>query len=119
MNFILNLLLIRYWKSIGASIATVIAECVVTSIQFYLVRREIRIHEVLKICYKYIIASILMFIVSIMVGYYISNNLISIIVQVTASVMVYFGTLIVMKDILICEGLEKVKRLFRRYRINN
>lgn len=114
VNFILNLILIRYWKSIGASIATVVAEFAVTGVQFFLVRKELNILDVLRASYKYIIASICMFIISIIVGYCISNNLISIIVQVVVSVMVYLGTLIVMKDELVFEGLEKTKNIVKK-----
>ena len=57
VNFILNLILIRYLESIGAAIATIFAEFAVTMTQFILVRNQIRIIDVIKISYKYIISS--------------------------------------------------------------
>ena len=114
INFILNLIFINYWASIGASIATVIAEISVTTTQFILVRREIKIFDVLKISYKYIIASIIMFVISVLTGYFINNNLLSIICQLIASVCIYFVLLLVMKEKMILEGINKVRKKLKK-----
>jgi len=109
VNFILNLIFINLWKSIGASIATVIAEMTVTGVQFYLVRNEIKLFDVLKIMKKYFISSVVMFLFSIGIGKLISDNVISIIVQVAVSGIVYFGMLLILKDKLVFEGIDLVK----------
>lgn len=109
INFIFNLLFINLWKSIGASIATVMAECVVTGIQFYLVRDEIKISSVLKIMKKYFIASMIMFIVSISIATLISNNILSICIQIGVSGIVYFFILLLLKDEFIVEGGQILK----------
>ena len=109
INFVLNFILIRIGKAIGASVATIIAEFAVTGIQFYLVRAEFSIVDVLKIAKKYFIASVAMFIVSIGIGHFIANNLISIVVQGICSVITYFGVLIIMKDKLIFEGIDMLR----------
>lgn len=113
INLIFNLFLIKNYKSIGASISTVFAELSVTVIQFYLVRNQIKIKDVFTILYKYFIASIVMCMISLTVGYFINNNLISIIVQIFISVVSYFCLLILMKDDFIFEviGLLKKKLL--------
>ena len=49
VNFILNIIVIKKYASIGASITTVIAEFLVTAVQFYFVRKEIDI----KTCLLY------------------------------------------------------------------
>ena len=119
VNLILNLLLIKSFKSVGASISTVIAEFAVTGVQFYLVRDQIKIKDVFKISYKYIIASVIMFIISICVGSLITNNLLSILIQVVVSIVVYFGILIIMKDKFLNEIIEvfKSKLLSKRRKI--
>jgi O-antigen/teichoic acid export membrane protein len=109
VNFVLNLILIPKLASIGASIATVIAELSVTATQFLLIRKEIRITDVLTISYKYIICSIIMFLCSMFIGILISNNLLSIIVQVVFSVIIYFGLLYILRDEMILEGIRIVK----------
>ena len=106
VNFILNFILIRFYKSIGASIATVIAELAVTTTQFILVRKEINIKDVFKISYRYVIASLIMFICSVAVGSLIHHNILSIILQVGISSIVYFGLLLVFKDKLVYENIQ-------------
>ena len=112
VNFILNFIFIHFWQSIGASIATVMAEWTVTGIQFYLVRNEIKLINVIKISKNYFMASVLMLIASLCMGLFISNNLISIIVQVAVSIIVYFGVLIIIKDKMIIEGRDMLKKRF-------
>lgn len=110
VNLILNFLLIKEFKSIGASISTVFAECIVTATQFYLVKDQIKIKDVFKISYKYIISSVIMFIVNIIIGNTIDNNYLSIIIQISVSMVVYFGLLIVMKDKFLNEIIQIFKR---------
>ena len=109
VNFILNLIFINIWQSIGASIATVVAEMAVTGVQFYLVRKDIKFTDVLKKMKTYFIASIVMFLCSIGVGKLISNNVTSILVQVAVSGTVYLGMLLLLKDKLVFEGINLVK----------
>ena len=113
VNVILNSILINLWKSIGASIATVIAECTVTGIQFYLVRKEISIIEVLKIAKNYFIASIIMFCISIILGKFINNNMLSIILQALCGGIVYLIALIVLKDKIVEEAVNLLKNKVR------
>lgn len=116
VNFLLNLLLIKNYASIGASIATVIAEFCVTLTQFILIRKEINIKEIFLIIYKYLIASIIMFCCSILVGYLIKNNFISILIQIILSSLVYFVVLLIMKDKMIIEGIAILKnKIIKKY----
>lgn len=108
VNFILNLILIKKLEAIGASIATVFAELSVTAIQFILIKDTVKIKDVLKISYKYVIASLIMLCCSLVVGNLISNKLISIIVQIIISFITYFVLLIAMKDSLIMNGIDKI-----------
>lgn len=114
VNFILNLILIKYFASIGASIATVIAELTVTSIQFILVRKEIKFIDVIKLSYKYVIGSLIMFMCSMIVGYFIKDNLVSIILQVIVSFFVYFLVLYILKDKMINEVVVRFKSKIRK-----
>ena len=114
VNFILNIIFIRLWKSVGASIATVIAEFVVTGVQFYIVRNEIKFIDVIKIMKNYIIASIIMFIISMILGKFITNNIMSILVQLVVSTIIYFTILYMLKDEMIISGIQMVKNKFIR-----
>lgn len=110
VNFILNLILIRSHASIGASVATVVAEIVVTGIQLYCIRKEIPILEILKLSKNYIIAGICMFIGSVGVGMWINDNFLSIVAQVLTGMLIYFVLLILLKDAFLGKILEKIKR---------
>ena len=111
VNLIFNLILIKYWKSIGASIATVIAEFTVTGVQLYFVRNEIKIKEILKLSYKYFIASLIMFIWSLLVRNIFNNSILTICTQVAISIIVYFSILLFMKDKFLINAInEKIRR---------
>ncbi len=118
VNFLFNIILIKNLASIGASIATVIAELSVTLTQFFLIKKEIKILDVIKITYKYVIASIIMFICSLIIGHLISNNILSIFAQVGISVITYFVMLIILKDKMIFEGIEIIKNKLLKRKIN-
>ena len=113
INFCLNFILIFKLKSIGASIATVVAEFSVTAIQFYLARKEIKIKEVLNISKKYFIASLLMFVSIVWIDRLITKPFASICVQICIAIPVYFGLLFFMKDQLFFEGIDLVKKRVR------
>lgn len=110
INFILNFILIKKYASLGASIATVFAEFSVTLVQFILIRKEIKIGDIIKLTYKYLISSIIMFYISMLVSHFIINNLLSILAQVAISIISYFGVLILLKDKMIIEGINFLKQ---------
>lgn len=116
VNFILNFALINNFQSIGASIATVIAEFSITVIQFILIRKTFKISEVLKIVFKYIIASIIMFIIGLIINMIINNinGIASIVIQCFVSATVYFSVLIILKDKFIINIISKIKLIFKK-----
>lgn len=109
-NFVLNLILIYLWQSVGASIATVLAEGVVTGVQFYLVRKEISIKDVISISKNYFLAAIVMFFVSIGIGAIIANPIISIMMQTLLGGIVYLVVLAVRRDKMFLEGIQLGKK---------
>lgn len=113
VNFIMNACLIWKLGAIGASIGTVIAELTVTLIQIYSVRQDFNLKQILKLSKNYLISSIIMFIVCFSIGRFINNNLVSIMVQVIAGGLTYGFCLLILKDSLIFELLDKVKHKFK------
>ena len=103
IDILLNVLLIRKYASIGASIATVISELVVTCVQIYYLNKELNINvkKILIEVLKYLIASIIMFIVCYLIKSLILNNYISFIIQLLISILIYFSLLLLMKSRLI------------------
>lgn len=109
VNFSLNMIFINEFKSIGAAVATIISESCVLLTQLILVKNEISILEIIRISIKYFIASVLMFIVSIIVGSYFSNYVFSILAQITVSGIIYFILLFLFKDKFIIDFFNKIK----------
>lgn len=119
INLILNMLLITQYQSIGASIATVLAETTVTSIEFYFVRKEFNYIKIFKQSSKYIISSIIMFLISSVLGNIINNNFISICAQIIVGGIAYFCVLIILKDDLVQEGISIFRKKLKIEKCNN
>lgn len=117
INFILNYIMINLWASVGACIATVISQVVVDVMQFYYVRNEINLKEMLKLSLKYLFAGIIMFVCCMLVQLVLSG-FVCMVVQIILGVCVYFGILIVLKDefmfLLIDKAREKLLSVLSR-----
>lgn len=108
-NFIMNMSLIWKWGALGASIGTVIAETIVTAVQAYFVRKNFKLKEVAKLGKNYLFASIIMFVICLIIGNNISSNIISIVVQVLVGVVVYAVCLLILKDEFTSDTINKIK----------
>ncbi len=113
-NFTLNIILIKLWNSIGASIATVISQLIVDILQIYYVRKEINIREMLKTGINYLFASIIMFIVCFIVKLFINVGILSIILQIVFGGLTYIGILLFLKDENLYVVISKLKDKFIR-----
>lgn len=109
VNAIFNYILIKNFASIGAAVATVIAEFAVTGIQLFLVRKQINIVDILKISKNYFIAGGGMFVFIVIIGKWITNDMISICVQGVMGILIYLGMLLILKDAFIFEAIDKLK----------
>ena len=110
VNFVMNMCLIWNFGAIGASIGTVIAELTVTLVQIYFVRKDFDFKNIFKLSTKYLVSSIIMFIVCITLRKFINNNLISTIVQVISGGIIYMVCLLILKDKIIFEIIEKLRK---------
>ena len=109
VNAILNLILINMFDALGAVIATVIAELTVTAVQIYYVKDDFNFKEIIKSAKKYILSSLLMFLLCFIIGRFIQNNKISIIVQVLLGAITYVTSLLILKDKFVFDFLNRVK----------
>ena len=109
VNFILNIIVIKKYASIGASITTVIAEFLVTAVQFYFVRKEIDIKTVLRLSKNNIIATVIMFVIVYITTKVLTlHGIYSIIIQITEGCIIYGIILILLKDSFFNDVLNKV-----------
>ncbi|MDD3453484.1 MAG: flippase [Bacilli bacterium] len=98
INFILNMILITYYKSIGACIATVIAEFTVTAIQFYYIRKDLNLNKIFKLSIKYFTSALVMFIIIEVIDLIVLNNVLSLFIQTIVGGIIYCIVLFILKD---------------------
>ena len=119
-NIVLNLLLIPEHGAIGACVATIAAEFSVTFIQFIMTRKYLNIKTILEISYKYLIAALVMFGVSMLINNVIDNALICIATQIVVSSIVYLLMLIILQDdtfkYVIAVMCETIGKIFKKKR---
>ena len=115
INTILNAILIPKYNSYGATIATLVAESVVTTLQLIGVRRFVEKKQIFRENYKYLICSFVM----MSMIYLIENTtkdimpLYAIILDIVVGIIVYLGTLCILRDDLILNFIRKyIKKIY-------
>ncbi len=108
VNFILNYIMIKLWASIGACIATVISQLAVDIVQWYYVRNEINLKELLRLSYIYLFSALMMFACCMFVRLFI-HGMTSVVIQMAVGVIVYFGVLILFKDEFVYIFINKLR----------
>jgi O-antigen/teichoic acid export membrane protein len=98
INVILNLILIPKYKAIGTCVATVIAEFIVTLIQYIYLRNNLEKKSLLKSLGKYVFASVVMFSIVRFIGIYMGAKIITTIIQGTIGVITYLVILILLRE---------------------
>lgn len=109
VNFILNYILITLWSSVGACIATVLSQIVVDVMQLYNVRKEIKLKEMFEMSYKYLLASVIMFIGCWIIKKVPLANALSIAIQVIIGAIIYVAVLTALKDEYVYSFIKKIK----------
>lgn len=109
VNFTLNLLLIPKLLSIGAAVATVIAETSVTGVQVYFTRKDFKFGEIISSNKHYIISSLIMFVPTYLLAKYIPASIINTFICIIVGGFIYVGLLFVMKDETLFEAIDKIK----------
>lgn len=105
VNVVFNYVLIKKYMSVGAAVATVLSEGIVTIIQVYSIKNEFDILEIIKNIKNYIWSGIAMFIVSTCCQFFIKTGLKCLIIQIALGAITYIVILILAKD-------EMIQKLF-------
>lgn len=113
-NLVLNIVFIKLWWSIGAAIASVVAELVVTTTMGIVVRKEINIIKILISSIKYIISGIIMFISLYFISNYFSSSILNSFILVIIGIFIYFMLLLILKDSFIYNFLKIIKSKLQR-----
>lgn len=118
INFSLNMVLIPRFGSVGASIASVAAEIIITIMYVRICKSLITTSFIWSITFKRLISGCIMLLVIWGVTYIPITAVALTILQIVAGVIVYLGCLMILKDnmcgIIIKQSVEKIKTRFGR-----
>ena len=108
VNVVLNIILIPKLMAIGAAIASVIGEMIISLLElFYLNKtKQYNSKVIVKNIYKYVISGVCMFLIVCILRNYI-DTLLGIIVIVGIGALIYFSILMILKDELILNEIKK------------
>lgn len=118
INFLLNLILIPHFMSVGAAVATIVAEIIVTVLHLYYVRDYLNFRMIFVDYAKYCLMALGMGVVSYVVGKMLKctgiNGILLTAVQIIAGVMVYgLLTVFVIKDNNVVAKINELRRKVR------
>ncbi|OUP22369.1 polysaccharide biosynthesis protein [Lachnoclostridium sp. An196] len=108
VNFILNCVLIRIFQSIGAAVASVVAETVIAIVQLVFVRHELKPMMVLKEGIHYYCAGAAMAILLYIIERFLTSSFLNTVIMIVVGAFIYFGILIIMKDEFLISNLKAV-----------
>ena len=89
VNIILNVPMILWLGTQGAMIATVISEISVTAYQFYVVRYELSIRQMMAEVWKYFLGGLMMFAVVLYLNLTVPFNMVQLGLQIGIGILVY------------------------------
>ena len=98
VNICLNACLIPLWGSIGAVIASVLAECVILVFYFIFSRQYVRVSNIIKIYSKYFVSAFIMFVALAFLEPHLPVSIVGTVVGVMSGAAIYFLILVVLKD---------------------
>ena len=98
INIIINIILLNTIGTVGAAISSVVAELAILFIELRCVKSIINFYDIIKIGYKYIIYSFIMFILVFLSGNIFGATIPGVLFQVLIGIVVYTLTLLLSKD---------------------
>lgn len=97
VNVGLNVVLIPSIGLVGAAVATLVANIILAGVIIYCAGKEFRFEVSLRVTTKAILASAVMWITLTQLSF--TENIIGLVVQIVTGVVIYFGTLILMRGV--------------------
>lgn len=120
INVVANLILIPFLWSYGACIATVLAEACVTVLMFIHARKDVSFFDVfIKKGWKYFASGLLMFGVVFITQYFLSSHWYFTVLLMFEGVVVYFASLIIMRESFTVIAITKIKSILLRNKGND
>lgn len=108
INFLLNIILIGKLYSLGAVISSIFAELCVTLIEVWNVHKSYSLYYGLRSFLRYLWPALVMCVAILFTKSYLSANVISLMIEMIVGISVYGSILLIRKDKLLYEILQKV-----------
>lgn len=108
INVLGNLLFIPMFQEFGAALATIISEFVIMVIYIITGKKYFKLEKWLKDLFKIIVSAIIMLITLVAIST-VNNQALKCVLEITCSILVYFGVLIVMREEVIIFFVKKIK----------
>lgn len=121
VNLIINLLVIPKFAAIGACVSTIIAEAVVTIIGFMVIVKHkiLSVNKIFLSSWKYFIAGLIMFcVLNFVVTPLVSVSVIGLAVVIFSGIILYFLSLLILRDSLLLEALGGIKKKLLKNRLS-
>lgn len=109
INFALNLLLIPKLLSVGAAVASVVAEMVILLMFIYHAKDFVRLAWIVKKSMKYAISASVMFLVIRWSARYFSEGWLNLFLQIFVGIVVYGVFVVLLRDEFVLEGIRFMK----------
>jgi O-antigen/teichoic acid export membrane protein len=113
-NFALNCVLINRYQSMGAAVASVLAETVIAVVQLVMVRSELSIVRIIKEGVNYYVAGGVMAAVLMVVRKMVMPTVAGTLTMVSVGAAIYFGMLLIMRDGFLLSNIKMIFRKFKR-----
>ena len=109
VNLVLNLVLIRYFSSVGVALATIVTEFVVLFIEFPIIKKLVNVGVVIGNFFRYGFFSVLMMVLVYMIGQF-GCSVWVLLVQVLVGLLFYLFLLILTRDSIFSSLIDKFRR---------
>ena len=118
VNFIFNIVLIYYFQSIGAAVASVVAETTIALVQLWLVRKELSVEAIIASSWRYLIAGGIMLTVLRAISSQFTPTIIHTVVLVVIGALLYLIVLLALKDSFFISNAQAVLKRIEQ-KLNN
>lgn len=112
INVLLNSFMIYLWQSVGAAIASVCAEFVITLLFIVFARKFVNISKYFKIGYKYLIASVIMFVPVFIMQLYLPKTIWYLLLEIFTGITLYIISLLLLRVKFIYDYINIYGRAF-------
>ena len=114
VNFGLNFLLVYFFASVGAAIASVCAEVIILVVMAFMCRKRFPFLPIIKSGWKCTVAAGLMFVPCYFMGRYLPSSILNTFIIVGVGAVVYAAILLLLREEFVYRGIRFVKKKMTR-----